>query len=295
MTVLVAVDGSPPSDDAVRATAALPLADTTRVVVLTVVEDVLRATAGLGADELAAVEAAAAAAEQEAEAVLDAATRVLKERGLTVEGQRRRGNAAEEILDLADERNVDLIVVGSHGWGGIRRFLLGSVSDQVFRSARQSVCIVRGSTVADHRSDDGWRLLVAYDGSSAADRAVDLCARLTLDETDTIELLTVIPVVNAYRQDLSLQFAPLLREQRATAETEIAGAAERLSASAATVITRVVDADDVSDAILDASNDVGADLVVLGHRGRGLIERFVTGSVASRIAPHAEQTVLSIR
>jgi len=52
-------------------------------------------------------------------------------------------NPAEAILDTADEQNADLIVVGSRGLSGIRRFLLGSVSSKVSEHAKCSVMIVR--------------------------------------------------------------------------------------------------------------------------------------------------------
>jgi nucleotide-binding universal stress UspA family protein len=53
------------------------------------------------------------------------------------------GNPKEKIIDQAEKWNADLIVVGSHGWKGLNRFLLGSVSDSVVRHAGCSVEIVK--------------------------------------------------------------------------------------------------------------------------------------------------------
>lgn len=53
------------------------------------------------------------------------------------------GDAAEEILTLADERECDVIVIGSSGKGRMKRTLLGSVSTKVALHARSSVYIVR--------------------------------------------------------------------------------------------------------------------------------------------------------
>lgn len=55
----------------------------------------------------------------------------------------RWGHPAAEICDYADEHDIDLIVMGSHGRTGIRRFLLGSVSQAVSSSAGCSVMIAR--------------------------------------------------------------------------------------------------------------------------------------------------------
>jgi nucleotide-binding universal stress UspA family protein len=53
------------------------------------------------------------------------------------------GKAAVEIVDLAEELGAGLVVVGSRGLGGIRRALMGSVSDSVVRHAHCPVLIVR--------------------------------------------------------------------------------------------------------------------------------------------------------
>lgn len=55
----------------------------------------------------------------------------------------RMGNPAEAIVGQADEMNAGLIVVGSRGLGGIRRALMGSVSDSVARHAHCPVLVVR--------------------------------------------------------------------------------------------------------------------------------------------------------
>ena len=72
----------------------------------------------------------------------DAADRV-RETGLEVETFAREGDPADAILDVAEERDADLIVVGNKGMTGARRFLLGSVPNKVSHHAPCSVLIVR--------------------------------------------------------------------------------------------------------------------------------------------------------
>ena len=55
------------------------------------------------------------------------------------------GDPKREILQLADERGVDLIVLGSHGRRGLQRVLLGSVAEPVMRESRCPVLIARES------------------------------------------------------------------------------------------------------------------------------------------------------
>jgi len=56
------------------------------------------------------------------------------------------GIPAEEIVEVANKDSVDLIVMGTHGWTGIRHMLLGSVAEKVLRMATCPVLVVRPSS-----------------------------------------------------------------------------------------------------------------------------------------------------
>ncbi|HET8566420.1 MAG TPA: universal stress protein [Solirubrobacterales bacterium] len=75
--------------------------------------------------------------------VLDAAAADAKEKGLEVQTHPVEGDPAEAILNVAEEVNADLIVVGNKGMTGARRYLLGSVPNNVSHHAPCSVIIVR--------------------------------------------------------------------------------------------------------------------------------------------------------
>jgi nucleotide-binding universal stress UspA family protein len=73
---------------------------------------------------------------------LDAAQAFLEARGMEADLVLRRGMAADSIVELAEERDADLIVVGTHEPGFLERLLIGSVSEGVTRSAHCDVLIV---------------------------------------------------------------------------------------------------------------------------------------------------------
>jgi nucleotide-binding universal stress UspA family protein len=80
---------------------------------------------------------------EDVEATLrDAAERV-NDAGVTVNTYAREGDPADAILDVAEERGADLIVVGNKGMTGAKRFLLGSVPNKVSHHAPCSVLIIR--------------------------------------------------------------------------------------------------------------------------------------------------------
>jgi nucleotide-binding universal stress UspA family protein len=56
------------------------------------------------------------------------------------------GSPANEILDFAERKYIDLIVVGTHGKTAIQRFLIGSVSENVVRHSKRAVVVVRGES-----------------------------------------------------------------------------------------------------------------------------------------------------
>jgi nucleotide-binding universal stress UspA family protein len=78
---------------------------------------------------------------------VDATLREVKEEyedaGVEIETFARQADPADAILDLADERSADLIVVGNKGMTGAKRFLLGSVPNKVSHHAPCSVLIIR--------------------------------------------------------------------------------------------------------------------------------------------------------
>ena len=82
-------------------------------------------------------------AREDVEATLRAAGERIGEAGVKVETYARQGDPADAILDVAEEQNADLIVVGNKGMTGAKRFLLGSVPNKVSHHAPCSVLIIR--------------------------------------------------------------------------------------------------------------------------------------------------------
>ena len=84
---------------------------------------------------------------REAQEVLDAQVKKIEEAGGTVAIAHLKLNESrdEAIVHLAEEIDADLIVIGSRGFGGLKRALLGNVADSVVRHAHCPVLVVRPS------------------------------------------------------------------------------------------------------------------------------------------------------
>jgi nucleotide-binding universal stress UspA family protein len=80
---------------------------------------------------------------EDVEATLQAAAEIARQAGVTANTHQRQGDPADAILDVAEERGADLVVVGNKGMTGAKRFLLGSVPNKVSHHAPCSVLIIR--------------------------------------------------------------------------------------------------------------------------------------------------------
>jgi nucleotide-binding universal stress UspA family protein len=67
----------------------------------------------------------------------------LEAKGLKVDTHVRYGEGAEEILDHASQKDIDLVAMTTHGRSGVKRFLLGSVAEKILRHSPKPVFLVR--------------------------------------------------------------------------------------------------------------------------------------------------------
>ena len=80
---------------------------------------------------------------REAEEYLGKLGEILKVKGFKVETHVRYGHDAEEILDHAAQKDIDLVAMTTHGRSGVKRFLLGSVAEKVLRHSPKPIFLVR--------------------------------------------------------------------------------------------------------------------------------------------------------
>ncbi len=144
MKILVATDGSPCSDRAVQSVAMRPWPAESHIEIVSVVYTRIPSFPDPQLMIEAAHMEALQADRQRAPGRVQRAERCVAGRpGVSVTTKVLEGDPAEAILDEAERWDADLIVVGSHGFGRLKRRLLGSVSQDLALHARCSVEIVR--------------------------------------------------------------------------------------------------------------------------------------------------------
>ncbi len=218
----------------------------------------------------------------EIRAALHAQATRLSSGGLIPEVETAPGPPDMVLARLAQERGAGLIVVGPP-----RRPELGTTADRLLRRHDVPVLIVkRGDRLPPAT------VLAAVDLSQASERALTLGVRLVerlAGGPCSIELLFAL---HPLELESSLHFRP--DRLKAFACEELDQLARRAAPQAAQTFERCLKVGDAREAILEEAERRPADLILLGTHGRGGLERWILGSVASTVLRQAATNVLVI-
>ena len=299
MRKLLATDGSPHSEAAVDEIAHWHYLTDGEVRVISVVDPPnFPTTYPLGGVDMEfsdQMEKHAREATEKAAAKLRAAD---ESRKLNVTTKVLSGSPKGVILEEAEAFSAGLIVVGSHGHGALERFLLGSVSQAVALHAKCSVEIVRRPEV----KRDVRRVLLAIDGSGHSEAAVDEIAHRYYPADSEVRVISIVeplmPLSARSLADSAGYHGELEKIERERASSAIEKAAARLRESldgCSMKITTQVLSGSPKRVILEEAEASGADLIVVGSHGHGMLESFLLGSVSQAVALHARCSVEIVR
>jgi nucleotide-binding universal stress UspA family protein len=132
------------------------------------------------------------------------------------------------------------------------------------------------------------KIVVGYDDSEASRQALERVADVAGDGATVVLVTAVEPL---FSEPWAGQIDPRETEQR---DQALSNGREFLAERGIDAITiRAIG--DPAEAILEAARETDADLVVVGHRGRGFVARLTLGSVSTKVVQQAERTVLVAR
>jgi nucleotide-binding universal stress UspA family protein len=292
MKILIAVDSSPCSKEALRQVAARIWPVGTAACVLSVVD--IGLLGGL-IDSGPLLNTMTEAAEQ----VVKSDAELLTGSGLSLSTAVTVGHPSSSIVEYARQWTSDFIYLGSHGRRGLTRFLVGSVSKAVVHSAGCSVGIIRGrdDARASTSLEQGLRVLLASDGSDCSIAAAHSIAGRQWPSGSEFRIVSVADIVESgiepWYTDVGL-LEELQRLNRQHAQQAIDSAQEVLTAAGLTsskeTFTGLPKA-----AILDEGQQWNADLIVVGSHGKRGVDRVLLGSVSESVAVHAHCSVEVIR
>jgi nucleotide-binding universal stress UspA family protein len=269
------IDGSELSGRALEFAVERAQVDGAEIAIVLVVNELAAALTTAIPYEYADAAPLIATLDSEAESNLDAAEAFVQKAGLPVKRVRLDGVPATEVVAYARASGADLIVMGSHGRGGVSLLTLGSTADEVVRSATAPVFVVSGRSNRASNAGTLRHALVGVDGSAAAALAVRFACEIARVEKARVTFCTVTDSVEKAKTFLDSAFA--------------------VAASfgiPAEVVTRTGSA---AGEIVSAASSVDADVIVMGTHGREGIAHFVLGSVAEGVLAAAQVPVCTVR
>ena len=213
----------------------------------------------------------------------------------------KEGDVAQSVVDHAVETGIDLIVLTSHGHGGIRDLLFGSIAQQVLRRGSAPTLIVRPPADGQPGPYHVRSILVPLDGTPEAESGLNLAREIAVATRARLVLASVIPTLGTATGDLAVSatFSPtataaVLDLSQSDAEQYLEDKAADLRQSGQEVRTSVTRGKTAQQlaAVADLNQ---VNLVVLATHGRSGLDGTFNGSLAPRLVAGFHQPVLLVR
>jgi nucleotide-binding universal stress UspA family protein len=274
-TIVVGYDGSEHSERALERAITMAGNDT-EIVVVSAAEPLMRSGGFAGTRDVDPADAQAASDH------LDKAQVRLREAGVRARAVEAHVKPAEALVEQAKEHGAELIIVGKRGLNALERSLLGSVSTKVVHDAGCDVLVTAPQTLSGLAAT----VVVGYDGSEHADRALDRAVELAAGGE--------VVVVSTARLTLPVRASMSAADpvEVEASEASLEAAKQRLSSQG--VDARFVEGHgDAADVLIQEAEAAQASLIVVGTRGLNMTQRAVLGSVSTRVVMHRALTTYS--
>ena len=236
---------------------------------------------------------------QKAQELLDEQVRKIKGAGGRVaQAHLKIGRPDAEIVALAEELGVDLIVVGSRGRGGIRRALMGGVSDSVVRHAHCPVLVVREEEAVNIFPT---KILLATDGSEDATLAARAATDIANKTGSELHVVLVglppgyIGTGEPLVTDILVPSQEELKEINDEFQRLLDAQVKQIKAAGGTVTQAHLEIGKPDEEIIALGEEIDARLIAVGSRGLGGLERALMGSISDSVVHHAHCSVLVVR
>ena len=204
------------------------------------------------------------------------------------------GDPAVEIGRAAGDYGHDLIAMATHGRGGLRRWVFGSVADKVIHASDLPLLIVRPKQAPPQEAGAIRHLVVPLDGSALAETAIPVAQALAARLHIGVSLVQAI-LQSAVLYDMATVYDPRLdTELEQMAKEYLHGVQGRFS-QAGINAGAVVRKGSPAFEVLDYAEATPGALIVMTTHGLGGAARWVFGSVADRVMRAAAAPVLMLR
>ena len=209
-------------------------------------------------------------------------------------------DVARSIVEHVDELEPDLIVMCTHGQGGLRTWLLGSIAQQIIARGATPVLLIQPDGAAATPAFACRRLLVPLDGNTDHEQSLPVAAGLARACTGEVHLLMVVPTLGTLQGERGATAKLLPRTTSALLDMSEETALAYLNSKALTVqasgvpATAKVHRGDPATEIARTAQRVQADLIVMGTHGTRGMEAFWSGSVTAQVSRRSPVPLLLV-
>jgi nucleotide-binding universal stress UspA family protein len=230
---------------------------------------------------------------------LKALAHLLSKAELSVSHVVLRSRAADAIVEYADQMDIQLIVMASHGLSGVKRWTHGSVAEKVLQSAPVPVLLVRakeGITRALSEAHPCRRVLVPLDGSKLAEQVLPTILPIATALECEVTLFRVLVVDTA--GPLTGRWYLPQNSRFETADQDARSYLERLAnhiKEQGVRVSTAIQVGPVAKSIIDYVEGHDVDLIAMCTHGRTGIARWALGSVADRLLRAGDKPILLVR
>jgi CPA2 family monovalent cation:H+ antiporter-2 len=216
----------------------------------------------------------------------------VKSTDLEVTREVRPGIPSRDLAQVAAELHADLILVASHGYGTLRRVILGSVASALIRVAHCPVLVVG----ARRHATDFSNILAAIDLSPVSRKVLSYAAGLAAPGGRVKALsLYDTPIVSADEGVLPRYFSPeeveRMRRERQSAMQRLI---KEVKTDGVTIDAEAMSKAPAANVILETAEIISADLIAVGTSGHNAWHRMIIGSTASKVLAEAKVPVLVV-
>jgi nucleotide-binding universal stress UspA family protein len=240
----------------------------------------------------------------EAQTYLEGLAARLSAGGIAVETHAHdvpEGDVARSIVAHAEEGGADLIALCTHGGGGLRDLLVGSIAQQVLRRGTTPVLLTRPDPSGSALPFAPRTVLVPLDGTAAAEVALAPAQDVAGHVGAALHLVVVVATLGTVRGERQALAQALPMATRAALDLEgedaqryLNGVVDRLRAGG-TAVTAEVRRGDTLSALAAEAAEAGVGLVVMATHGRAGVQAIWAGSVATRLLARTRVPLLLLR
>jgi nucleotide-binding universal stress UspA family protein len=202
------------------------------------------------------------------------------------------GDVAGAIVALAVKDKVDLIVMSSHGYSGLPRWMLGSVAERVLSIAPCPVLIIRSTATLSS-------ILVALDGSELSERALAPALEVARGFNSQVTLLRAVPEVtprdaqtlDEIERGLGMRLQEEIHEDAAAYLNRLAAAARDTGLDVSTIVLH----DSAATGILNHIDNHPVDMIAMSTHGRSGLQHWIYGSITEKVLRNTTRSMLVVR